>query len=161
MCNFEISDAIATIALLISIVTLCFQFLPNRKNIKCKKVYFWNTDIYPNEKYYFCVTHLLENHSSLPITITDIKLIIDNEEFSIHSERIPLFGGSIETLSGIEAIEVFSNTMPITLNPLSAQTIRALFFIKKYITPKSIMLKFETTRGTIKIKNIDVISKQH
>lgn len=159
-CYFEFSDLIATIALIVSFITLLLQFLPNRKKVKCNNVFFWKSMAYSQEHCY-CLTLTLENNSVLPISITNLKLIIDKKVFVPHNERVFLYGGSYPVMDDIEKVRIFSNELPISLNGLSANTFRILFFIKKNVSLNSLSLILETTRGKITIKNVRVSDKQH
>lgn len=169
ICNngFSYSDIIAIIALVVSIISVLFNIgftiYKNRRNLTCNKFYFWRHHPENDKLFQYCLTLILENKSELPISVVSIKLKVNNNILKNYPGKVFLYGGGYPTIHGKhEDIEIFTNTFPIELNPLSSKIIRAYFMVDKEINSNEIKhIILETTRNDVKFKKLSIIDRQY
>lgn len=149
-------------AIIISVISLCFQFIPNKTNLTCSNVFLWKRVEKYGDSNFYCLTATYENRSRLPITITRIKIIINGIEYKHNNQSIFLFGGAYPDFDNTtEYHKVESNEFPINIDALAAKTIRTFFVIDEELKTNLLKIILETTRGQLIYSNITASTEQY
>lgn len=147
--NFFIYDnGIAFLALIISAVNFYLNYKGKRINIQFTVLD--KTIGNPHGDEFSIFNVIVENHSQLPITITDINLIYQNQIFKFHqySEFSDVITIPVENGQDIQEVN-YTTGLPLTIAALDAKYCRFKVKLSKIETMQRFTLNIHTTRGII------------
>ena len=151
----------AFIGVITDFVKSIFGAFGNRKKIKLSII---KIDMFRlSSKFEYQVNVIIENHSSLPISITNMYTIFDKIEYGALLKESTIAEKKKKSGSTITSHEIFKSVeFPINIPMLEAKNVVVVFRVPIELDMKN--YKVSTTRGNINIKleepNIIDIAKE-
>lgn len=148
--TFIITNCIAIISLLISIITFIYNYHCNKMNLK---ITYRNSNFIDfNDYKYMIINCIIDNKSRHFISINNVYFIFNNQKFHCISEDILLGSTSKKVLGADVNYEESSHKLPYKIDSYDSFITSILFEVDtNFNIPDKLKIKFNTSRGVKKL----------
>lgn len=138
---------IAILGLILSLSNSIYILINNRKALEIKEIFYTKRKI--KDKIYYEFNMIIINKSVLPISISDIKLQSDSNQYDVKLDKSKV--SELKNTNG-ESTTFYSSSFPINLNGLEASREMLIFSLDKELLTEVNELILMTSRGKVNIE---------
>lgn len=146
-----ISSIFGVLGFILSLINLIYYFISRRVNIEMRIIEITSRP-YKNGKERIIVHYQVNNKSNLPISITDMRLIIDDEKYCEDFNTHEVLGYH-HTAKGIdEYVPTYNGHLPINLSMLSSRSDYLVFVVPSgtsKVLETALNFEIRTNRQTV------------